>query len=153
MRNYYYAAVKAGDAPGDVPTGRAAPFTPFTSEEIDALLRSVLTAQGQGVSVRACVASLSGGDRALALRLQNKYRALLKSHPDRVMAMVQTLQQEGLPCVDPYRKLRSLPRQSPNAPADQLLHRLSMCTAGMSDRKAQQLLSLCLEIAEMIAPE
>ncbi|MDY4518094.1 MAG: hypothetical protein SPE01_05675 [Candidatus Spyradocola sp.] len=153
VRNYYYAAVKAGDAPGDVPTGRAAPFTPFTSEEIDELLRSVLTAQGQGVSVRACVASLSGGDRALALRLQNKYRALLKSHPDRVTAMVQTLQQEGLPCVDPYRRLRSLPRQSPGAPAEQLAQHLARRAGGMTERQAQQYLALCLEIADMIAPE
>ena len=99
------------------------------------------------------VASLSGGDRALALRLQNKYRALLKSHPDRVTAMVQTLQQEGLPCVDPYRRLRSLPRQSPGAPAEQLAQHLARRAGGMTERQAQQYLALCLEIADMIAPE
>ena len=31
IRNYYYAAVKAGDVPGDVSTARALPFTCATS--------------------------------------------------------------------------------------------------------------------------
>lgn len=152
IRNYYYAAVKSGGAPKDVPTGRAVPFTPFTEEEIADLLRKVLIAQGQGVSVRACVTSLSAGDRSLALRLQNKYRALLKAHPDRVMAVVQQLQAEGQPCVDPYRKLRSLPRESQlhKAPADHLVRHLMLRTENMSDELAKQYLALCLQIADLL---
>ena len=61
IRNYYYAAVKAGQAPEDVPTGRALPFQPFSPEEIDLLLREVLMAQGKGISVRACVTAMGGG--------------------------------------------------------------------------------------------
>ena len=41
IRNHYYAAIKSGEAPEDVPTGRAIPFTPFAEEEIDELLRSI----------------------------------------------------------------------------------------------------------------
>ena len=105
IRNYYYAAVKAGQAPEDVPTGRALPFQPFSPEEIDLLLREVLMAQGKGISVRACVTAMGGGDRSAALRLQNKYRALLKSHPDRVRSVLEELRSEGLPCADPFQAM------------------------------------------------
>lgn len=152
IRNFYYASIKSGDVPGDVPTGRALPFTPFSSDEIDLLLREVLMAQGKGISVRACVTAMGGGDRAMALRLQNKYRALLKSHPDRVMQVVRDLQKEGLPCIDPFRRMRSLPRESTlhKAPADSLVRHILARTDGMSDALGKQYLSLCLQIADLL---
>lgn len=153
IRNYYYAAVKSGDAPQDVPTGRAAPFTPFTDEEIDDLLRHVLSAQGQGISVRACVLSLANGDRSLALRLQNKYRALLKAHPERVRNAMQQLQSEQKPCIDPYRRLRSLPRdaQLHTASADRIVHQLLLLAERMDSKTSAQYLSLCSQIADLIS--
>ena len=152
IRNHYYAAIKSGEAPQDVPTGRAVPFVPFTDAEIDDLLRRILTAQGQGVSVRACVASLSGGDRSLALRLQNKYRALLKSHPDRVMNAVRALEAEGLPFVDPYRRLRSLQRECilGSAPADHIVRHLLLRTEDMRPELSKQFLSVCLTLADLL---
>lgn len=152
IRNHYYAAIKSGEAPQDVPTGRATPFVPFTEDEIDTLLRRILMAQGQGISVRACVASLSGGDRALALRLQNKYRALLKSHPDRVMAVVRSLQEEGQPVIDPYRRLRSLQREGilGRTPTDHILHHLLLRTEDMSPELSAQYLSVCLTLADLL---
>lgn len=152
IRNHYYAAIKSGEAPEDVPTGRAIPFTPFAEEEIDELLRSILTAQGQGISVRACVAALSGGDRALALRLQNKYRAMLKSHPDRIMAVAHALEAEGLPFVDPYRRLRSLQREGVlgSAPVDHIVRHLLLRTEDMSPELSKQFLSVCLTLADLI---
>ena len=46
IRNYYYQQVRARDA--DRP--HAARFTPFTQEEVDHLMRQVLTAVGQELS-------------------------------------------------------------------------------------------------------
>ena len=155
IRNYYYAAINSGQVPSDVPTGRAMPFTPFSAEEIDNLLREVLMAQGRGISVRACVTALGGGDRAVALRLQNKYRALLKSHPDRVMKAVKALQDEGQPCVDPFRKMRSLPRESTllKAPADSLARHILARTEDMSEGTSRQYLAICLQIADLLTAQ
>lgn len=154
IRNYYYAAVKAGQAPEDVPTGRALPFQPFSSEEIDLLLREVLMAQGKGISVRACVTAMGGGDRSAALRLQNKYRALLKSHPDRVRGVLAELRSEGLPCADPYRRARALARENPTHPAsaEALAHRLAVRAEDMDEALGRQYLDLCLQIADLLAP-
>ena len=155
IRNYYYAAVKSGEAPSDVPTGRAAPFTPFTPEETDDLLRRILMAQGQGISVRACVPALSGGDRALALRLQNKYRALLKSHPDQVLRVLQALRDEGLPAADPYRKIRAFSGEVSlhNAPPDHIVRHLMLRTEGMSDEMTRRYLTVCLSIADLLTAQ
>ena len=155
IRNYYYAAVKSGEAPSDVPTGRAAPFTPFTPEETDDLLRRILMAQGQGISVRACVTALSGGDRALALRLQNKYRALLKSHPDQVLRVLQALRDEGLPAADPYRKIRAFSGEVSlhNAPPDHIVRHLMLRTEGMSDEMTRRYLTVCLSIADLLTAQ
>ena len=155
IRNYYYAAVKSGEAPSDVPTGRAAPFTPFTPEETDDLLRRILMAQGQGISVRACVTALSNGDRSLALRLQNKYRALLKSHPDQVLRVLQALRDEGLPAADPYRKVRAFSGEVSlhNAPADHIVRHLMLRTEGMSDEMTRRYLTVCLSIADLLTAQ
>lgn len=104
IRNFYYSAVKSGEVPKTVPTVRALPFVPFAQDEVTQLLRAVLIARGKGISVRACVQELSHGDKALALRLQNKYRSLLRSHRPLVEETVRQLKAEGLPCIDPYEK-------------------------------------------------
>ena len=65
IRNFYYAQVRAqgGDS-----MGRALPFETFSQDEVEQLVRSVLTARAQGMSVRACVRKLADGDRKLMLR-------------------------------------------------------------------------------------
>ncbi|MDR2514837.1 MAG: hypothetical protein LBD02_06465 [Christensenellaceae bacterium] len=110
IRNHYYATLKAQEAPEDLCIKRATPFVPFEQDEVRNLLKNVLVAQGQGQSVRACVTRLGGGNKTLALRLQNKYRSLLKSHPELIRETVEELHQGGFPAIDPYRKQRSLPR-------------------------------------------
>lgn len=152
IRNYYYAAIKSGAAPQDVPVGRAVPFVPFKPEEIESLLRSILIAQGQGVSVRACVNSLSNGDRSLALRLQNKYRALLKSHPETVLRIVRSLEEEGFPVTDPYRRLRALPHESSlcKSPTDHIVRHLLQRTQVMSEQTTRHYLAVCLSIADLL---
>lgn len=95
VRNYYYMQLR--DQAGDE-LHRAAPFETFTEEEVHTLLRQVLTARGRGQSVRACVTDLSGGDRGLMLRYQNKYRAILRKRPDLIAQVCRELEEEGIPC-------------------------------------------------------
>jgi len=94
VRNYYYMQMRAQ---GGEEVKRAAPFEMFTEEEVHKLLRSVLSARGRGQSVRACVMDLSGGDRALMLRFQNKYRSILRKRPDMIRDVCRELEEEGLP--------------------------------------------------------
>lgn len=94
IRNYYYACLRQQpDA-----ALRTAPFHLFTPEETHDLLRQVLQARGQGMSVRACVMAMAGGDHSRMLRYQNKYRTLIKHRPDLVDAVREELHREGLPC-------------------------------------------------------
>lgn len=101
VRNYYYMQLR--DQGGEN-LQRAAPFETFNEEEVHGLLRSVLAARGKGQSVRACVMELSGGDRALMLRFQNKYRAVLRKRPDLIERVCNELQQEGVPYMNPLNE-------------------------------------------------
>ena len=94
IRNYYYACLRQKP---DAAFLRAAPFATFTPEETHQLLRQVLMAKGQGMSVRACVMDMAGGDHSRMLRYQNKYRTLLKHRPEMIEAVREELRQEGLP--------------------------------------------------------
>ncbi len=89
VRNYYYAFLKKR---GDERVERilkdkdlkAGEVKPFTEEETDELLRKVLTEKSKGFSVRRAIMNVSEGDERLMLRMQNKYRNLLKKQPERV---------------------------------------------------------------------
>ena len=95
IRNYYYACLR--QIPDAAPL-RQAPFHLFTQEETHDLLRRVLMGRGQGMSVRACVMAMAGGDNSLMLRYQNKYRTLIKHRPDLVNQVREELLGQGLPC-------------------------------------------------------
>ena len=97
IRNYYYAQVRSREDGG----GHTARFVPFTQEEVDWLMEQVLIARSAGQSVRSCLQKLSGGDHSLMLRYQNKYRAVIKSRPEYVHALVDRLNGEGIACDAP----------------------------------------------------
>ena len=99
IRNFYYAQVRARQEDG---SARALPFETFTQEEVEALMKSVLTARAQGVSVRACVRELAGGDRTRMLRYQNKYRSVIRTRPELVRRVMEELDAQGTPYVSPY---------------------------------------------------
>lgn len=110
VRNYYYAQAKTFEMVPDVAkklgiklngSGRER-FVPFTDGEVDSLIRSVLIAKGKGISVRKAINELAGGDAKEALRLQNKYRSCLRSHRDKVEAIVRELEHNHQPCFNPY---------------------------------------------------
>ncbi|MGN1250199.1 MAG: hypothetical protein ACI4XW_08945 [Candidatus Spyradocola sp.] len=106
IRNFYYAQVRSqgGDS-----MGRALPFETFSQEEVEQLVRSVLTARAQGMSVRACVRKLADGDRTLMLRYQNKYRSTIRSRPELVSRVMAQLTEEGVAYVNPYAGSEALP--------------------------------------------
>lgn len=99
IRNFYYAQVRSNEkAQG----GRTLPFETFKPDEVEQLVKSVLTARAKGMSVRACVRSLAGGDRTKMLRYQNKYRSTIRTRPELVSKVMQRLTQEGVAFVSPY---------------------------------------------------
>ncbi|MBQ8200794.1 MAG: hypothetical protein IJZ74_03385 [Clostridia bacterium] len=105
IRNYYYACLRERpDAAQRTPA-----FTAFTPEETHQLLREVLMARGQGISVRACVMQMANGSHSRMLRYQNKYRTILKHRPEMIAQVCEELRREGLPC----------PAAAPSARMDQ----------------------------------
>ena len=109
IRNFYYAQVRARESGAPE---RALPFETFTQEEVEQLLRSVLTARAQGMSVRACVRDLADGDRTRMLRYQNKYRSTVRTRPELVARVMSRLQEEGVPYVSPYAPGEDAPQES-----------------------------------------
>lgn len=112
VRNYYYAqaktfelvpevAAKLGIATGEVKRER---FVPFGEDEVRALVENVLIAKGRGISVRKAIIAMAGGDAKLALRYQNKYRSVLRSHRELVESVVSDLASRHKPYVDPYAR-------------------------------------------------
>ena len=115
IRNYYYAQVRNREDGHP----HAARFVPFTQEEVSWLMEQVLPARAAGQRVRSCLQKLSGGDHSLMLRYQNKYRAVIKSRPDYVRALVEKLNGEGVMCDAPQVNHRS--RSDLNASCVQLV--------------------------------
>lgn len=113
IRNFYYQSLREMDAPEGVASLRTRSFVPFAEEEVDSLLRTILSQRAKGVSVRACVQEMAGGDRSLALRYQNKYRSILKNHPDRIEQALDRLRAQGVDCPSPYDTMRARRRERP----------------------------------------
>ncbi len=100
IRNFYYLQILK-----EMPEcKRAAPFDMFSKKETDWLLQAILLAKGQGVSVRKCVYDLSNGDKKLMLRYQNKYRAILKKHPEMIHNLCEKMKSAGQTVSDPTHK-------------------------------------------------
>ena len=103
IRNFYYAKVKEGGV--DIPAINSA-FTPFTDDEIDNLIETVLAAQAKGMSVRGITMQMGEGDKKAMLRYQNKYRSMVKNNPDAVRAVMQRMRADGKESFDPYSQQR-----------------------------------------------
>ncbi len=99
VRNYYYAFLKSKDDSRvkKILEGKnlsAGTIKPFTEEETEDLLGKVLEGRRKGYSVRRSIMEASGGDEKQMLRMQNKYRNLLKKQPERVE---QAAREAGMP--------------------------------------------------------
>ena len=102
IRNYYYAQVRQREGG----KARAARFVPFQESEVRQLVETVLRRKAAGQSVRACLQELSGGNHSLMLRYQNKYRAVLRSHPEIIRQAMEKLKAEGIECAQPQVRIR-----------------------------------------------
>lgn len=110
VRNFYYGQSKTFELVPDIAKQlgirscevRRDAFVPFSDAEIKRLLEEVLTKRAQGYSVRAVINMLAAGDAKVALRLQNKYRSLLRSHRDTVESVMADLDRRGIDHIDPY---------------------------------------------------
>lgn len=97
VRNYYYALMKNANADErivkllDGSDLRVEEIREFTEEETDRALRSILQEKSKGLSVRRAISNLSGGDDKLMLRLQNKYRNVLKKEPEKLEKIAEGL--------------------------------------------------------------
>ena len=97
VRNYYYALMK--NEKGDQRIARlldgsqlsVEKIREFTEEETDEAIRSILAEKSKGLSVRKAIFNLSRGDDKLMLRLQNKYRNVLKKEPGRIATIAQNM--------------------------------------------------------------
>ncbi len=108
VRNYYYAFLKRqdDDRVRRILEGKglsAGEIKPFTEEETEALLQKVVEGRKRGLSVRRSILEASGGDEKLMLRMQNKYRNLLKKQPERVE---KAANEAGMSAVNPFLQRR-----------------------------------------------
>ena len=103
VRNYYYALMK--NPRGDERVKRmldgknltVEKIREFTEEETNEALRKILTEKSKGISVRRAICNISQGDDKLMLRLQNKYRNVLKKQPEKIRAIAKELGVAGAP--------------------------------------------------------
>lgn len=148
VRNYYYTLMK--NEKGDERIVRLLDGTAlsvekireFTEEETDDALRSILAEKSKGLSVRKAIYNLSGGDDKLTLRLQNKYRNVLKKQPERIAKIANEMgMTEEAERIMRKRDLRE--RNTENKPLlperDLLRRRLENEINALYDRLAQAL--------------
>ena len=113
VRNYYYALMKSRARDErvvkllDGKSLSVEKIREFTEEETDRTLRSILKEKSKGISVRRAISNLSGGDDKLMLRLQNKYRNVLKKEPERIEAIAAELGLDNTEKSFAQRKLES----------------------------------------------
>ena len=97
VRNYYYALMKNENRDErvvkllDGSTLSVGKIREFTPEETDETLKSILAEKSKGLSVRKAIFNLSQGDDKLMLRLQNKYRNMLKKQPQKLAELAKEM--------------------------------------------------------------
>jgi hypothetical protein len=99
VRNYYYTLLKctSDERVCKILAGKnlqAGVIRPFTEEETDDMLRAILTERSKGISIRRAIMNVCEGDGRLMLRMQNKYRNLVKKQPERIARIAR---EAGLP--------------------------------------------------------
>ena len=95
VRNYYYNLLKSDDERVvkllDGKSLSVEKIRAFSEEETNEVLRSILAEKSKGMSVRRAIQNIAAGDAKKMLRLQNKYRNVLKKQPERVRAIAEKL--------------------------------------------------------------
>lgn len=113
VRNYYYGQAKTFELVPEIAAKlgikstkiKRDAFVPFENKEIRELIERVIVGKANGKSVRATIFEMAGGDSKKALRLQNKYRSVLRSHRDEVESVMNDLSARGVKYVNPYSRI------------------------------------------------
>ncbi len=103
VRNLYYAIVKLSQTDKefcekylDGKPLSVNKIVEFSDCEERQLIKKVLIAKNQGLSVRSEIMRLSNDDGKIALRYQNKYRNALKNKPKLIKSIVEELSKQGV---------------------------------------------------------
>ena len=142
VRNYYYALMKnrKGDERIvkllDGSSLKVEEIREFTEEETDLALRSILIEKSKGLSVRRAITNLSQGDDKLMLRLQNKYRNVLKKQPERLEKIAEGM---GLSEEERKKLLESGRKPRPKVEREFLQRRVESEINALYDRLTQAL--------------
>ncbi len=140
IRNYYYLKIKENSDLARVS------FVPFTDDEVDQLLRTMLRLQADGRSVRGIAMELGGGDKKAMLRYQNKYRSVDRTDPQHVRENMAEQKQESAACIDPFRRRHR--SRDLSAIISELLENLSR-----AEVDPEPLFSGLLSLSRLNAPE
>lgn len=102
VRNYYYQLMKSTDKKIreklDKAKLRVEKNVAFSKEDEKRLVSKVLAEVKKGKSVRKSIIDISEGDSKKELRIQNKFRNLLKNNPDLIEDMAKEMQVEKRVC-------------------------------------------------------
>lgn len=127
VRNIYYALMRDGKSQAVKQSGLSVKKQqPFTGAEEVRLVEGVLGLTLGGKSVRQAIISLSEGDDKLQLRMQNKFRNLVKTKPKLIAEVKNRL---GIAVVLPNPKLK---------PETVLIKKLSAEIDGLMQRLKKQ---------------
>jgi len=130
IRNYYYNYLSSHPEAGEKKD-----FLRFRKDDTMELVRNVILNSSQGITVRATCLAMAGGDKVKHLRLQNKYRSILRKEPHLVHQTVKLLEDEGYIVINPLANIKAqqtariihmLPRNNPQGITDQDLTNLLM---------------------------
>ena len=103
VRNYYYKNLAK----------EKAKFVPFSPAEVKNSLREIILGTSRGESVRSICFRLADGDKSKMLRFQNKYRTILRSHPQKITNMKNELESQGYLVKSPLKSnIVMLPERS-----------------------------------------
>ncbi len=81
----------------------------FSDCEERQLIKKILLAKNDGLSVRSEIMRLSGGDGKIALRLQNKYRNAVKNKPELIEEVKKDLISSGVKFKERYTCSKEYP--------------------------------------------
>ena len=98
IRNIYYSNLKKQSLKGLT----VRQIQQFTKQDEEDMLRKVLTARGKTTSMRSAFLQVAEGDKALALRYQNKYCNMLKKQRSTVLKEILYQKKSLGQCFNPY---------------------------------------------------
>ncbi len=139
VRNFYYSLLKEN---GKLTEGLSANMIkPFDKCETVRLVSEILQRASGGKSIRRVIAEMADNEKE-ALRIQNKYRNVVKHSRELVEGVMQGLEKKGIAYKNPYDK--------PIAKKGYAYHRLQREINGLFEKIAQKEKRINEELREKI---